>query len=151
MTSFDMEHRDKENLSSNDNVFGFSIPGDPIPLQRARHGNKMTWDPQKQIKEELRQRFTHYYPNHVPWEGPLGLEVTFYMKVPISLSPKNAQAKYNKPHIFKPDLSNLIKFVEDAFNGILHKDDSLFAKITASKVYTHLKPRTDVVIRKIEK
>ena len=39
-------------------------------------------------------------------------------------------------HKSTPDLSNLIKFIEDAFNNFLWKDDSLIHTLQASKLWS---------------
>lgn len=74
--------------------------------------------------------------------GPLHLYVTFYMQIPTSLSLKKKQNLNKSPHLIKPDLDNLIKFVNDVCNDILFADDAIVASITARKVYDS-KPRTE--------
>ena len=66
------------------------------------------------------------------------------------LSPKKRLELENKLHHFKPDLSNLIKFVEDLANGIIYKDDSQISCITACKVYSQY-PRTEFTISSLSK
>lgn len=84
---------------------------------------------------------------------PLRLIATFY----ISMSDNNAKAFRKlsdeeqaivRPHIFIPDLSNLIKYIEDVCKGILYHDDCLIAEIQANKRQA-LVPRTEFRIEVI--
>ena len=49
------------------------------------------------------------------------------------------------PHTAKPDLSNMIKFIEDVCKGIVYNDDEQIVQITAYKRYD-LEPRTEFEI-----
>lgn len=142
-----MSHSPEKDLTKGDFI-RFTIPGNPVPLQRARHGKGRTWDPQKEDKSVLRSQFKVYHADHIPFDSPVVLEVVFHMAIPKSISPKRAQLLVGDFHSFKPDLSNLIKFVEDTFNELLYTDDSKIVIITASKVYS-TRPRTEVLVRKL--
>jgi Holliday junction resolvase RusA-like endonuclease len=118
------------------------IPGDPIPLARPRLGKNGVYDPQAELKEETYWEIRSLLGNrHLPLMGPLELQIVFYMKIP----------KKNKDiyHIKKPDLSNMIKFYEDAATGLLYKDDKQIVKITAEKKYDET-PRTEITIMEIK-
>lgn len=67
------------------------------------------------------------------------------MPLPASWSGKKQRAHENAPHGVKPDLDNLIKFV-DVWNGILWEDDALIYAISAEKIYSKT-PRTLLVLR----
>jgi Holliday junction resolvase RusA-like endonuclease len=117
--------------------FTFIIPGDPIPLARPRLGKGHVYDSQAELKLvvgwELRNQ---------QWEmetlgfddGPLKISFEFGMRMP-KMSVKKKLGIIDRPHIKRPDLSNLIKFYEDAALGILYKDDSIIAEISAKKIY----------------
>lgn len=81
-------------------------------------------------------------------EGPIHLDATFYMKAPESISKIKRAALFNKPHLFKPDLDNLIKYICDVSSNLLYHDDCVIAVITAKKVYDE-KPRTEFTLRQI--
>ena len=49
-------------------------------------------------------------------------------------------------HYKKPDLSNLIKFIEDAFNNVLWKDDALISYMFATKKYS-FEPKTMIFVK----
>lgn len=46
-----------------------------------------------------------------------------------------AKSNKTKLHTQKPDLSNFIKLLEDAANGVLYHDDSQIVSIAAHKVW----------------
>lgn len=91
--------------------------------------------------------FRHYLSGQVtynfPLTQPISLIVDFYFKHPIGTSKKN---QFKKLHIKKPDLSNLIKFIEDAFIGILFEDDRTIAHIQAYKFYDH-SDRIEIIVQ----
>lgn len=69
--------------------------------------------------------------NHRPetlLDGPLRVTMTVYL-----LRPKGAKNRLY-PHV-KPDLSNLVKAVEDALNGLIWTDDSRIVDLRTSKLY----------------
>lgn len=120
----------------------YILPGDPTPLARPRFGNKTVWDAQKGQKLVNGIGLREQHENVPLFEGALHLDITFYFPVP------KVNRKHHKVgafHIFKPDLSNLIKYVEDVAVDILYKDDAIIAKITAQKLYAE-HPRTEFTI-----
>ena len=64
------------------------------------------------------------------FEGPIKMTLKFYMK-----RPKSVPLKKRKYPTVKPDLSNMIKTVEDAGNGILYDDDKQIIGLRVSKRY----------------
>jgi Holliday junction resolvase RusA-like endonuclease len=83
------------------------------------------------------------------FEGPLHMDVTFFMPIPSKTSKKAKQDIILQPDATRPDLDNLIKFVADISNGVLYKDDALIASISAKKVYD-INPRTEFSIQSIK-
>ena len=73
--------------------------------------------------------------------GPLKMEVTFFFK-----RPKSASKRIH--HTVKPDLSNLVKSVEDALNGIVYVDDAQIVELSVIKVYDSA-PGIEVFIEEI--
>ena len=61
---------------------------------------------------------------------PLKLTVTFQF-----IRPKSVTAKKRPRPSAKPDLSKLVRCVEDSLTGILIRDDSLVVDLVARKVY----------------
>ncbi len=80
---------------------------------------------------------------------PIKLGCIFYMPIPASVT-KRKRAELmagNIPHVARPDLDNLVKFVKDCSNGVLWADDSQVSYLTAAKYYS-LYPRTEITIFK---
>lgn len=118
----------------------FTVPGQPIAKARPRFGKG------KVYTAPSTKSFEHavgVYASMVckkPLEGAVSLSIIFCMK-----APKSGKEGW---HISRPDLTNLIKAIEDGMNGIVFKDDAQIAQITCSKVYSN-KPETSIVVRHI--
>lgn len=119
----------------------YEIPGNPIPLKRHRHAGKRCYDPQKKEKEDLQIHMQSLMKGLFPAHSAIKLVVEYHMPIPKSYSKRRAKECLLGPHVKKPDLSNLIKFTEDTFNGIVWDDDSLISEIEARKFYSE-RPRT---------
>jgi len=127
----------------------YEIPGDPIPLQRHRHSGKRTYDPQLKEKSNLRWKLRLLQETIEVAQKAIKLTIEYHLSIPKSYSKIKALKCVSQPHAFKPDLSNLIKFTEDAFNEILWKDDCLIAEISARKLYSE-KPMTRFWIESLD-
>ncbi len=119
----------------------YEIPGNPIPLQRHRHSGKKCFDSQKKEKQTLQWHIKSLIQGLFPAHSAIKLVVEYHMPIPKSYSKKRALECLTRSHTKKPDLSNLIKFTEDALNGIMWNDDSLISEIEARKFYSE-KPKT---------
>jgi len=119
----------------------FIVKGNPTPLQRARHSNKRVYDPQKNAKKIFGFQIRQQLGDQELLTGPLKMVITFYMPIP-HYKRKKIHECGTDPHFCKPDLSNLIKFVEDVCTGIIYKDDSLITECHAFKFYYHT-PQTE--------
>ena len=91
-----------------------TIQGEPIAIMRPRLGRGHTYNPQKKLKERLKWliRTIWYTP---PLEGDVGINLIFQV------------SKKNK------DLDNMVKFILDAMEGIVFKNDRQVASIYARK------------------
>ena len=127
------------------NSFLYILPGVPIPLKRHRHTGKFTYDPQ--TKEKAKAVASLIFPKNAPKMATecIKVEIEYQMPIPKNFSLKAKVKLLNTFHTKRPDLSNLIKFTEDAFNGVLWKDDSLISSLTAKKVYS-FEPQTRIFI-----
>ncbi len=126
--------------------YKYVIPGNPIPLARARMGKTRMWDSQKQAKLNCALILINQHNDRPLYEGPIALNISFFIGIPFAQKKKNM---HGKPHVFKPDLDNLLKFYCDVMSkGVLLKDDCNIAYITCKKVYDD-KPRTEFIICRI--
>ena len=120
----------------------YVIEGTPIPLQRVRFVNNHCWDSQKALKHKVSLAIEQQHSELPPLSGPLKLLITFYFKPSQVVTKRHALNKVQTvterhaltdpvylSHIARPDLSNLIKFIEDIAIGILYSDDSIIAEI----------------------
>lgn len=117
------------------------IPGPPVPLKRVRYNKSADIFYNSQIDTVRKQRAIikaqlpyKYQPIH---KQELSMHVDFQMPIPPSYPDKRRAALVNTYHRKRPDLSNLIKWIEDVCIGILFYDDCLISTINAHKVYTH--------------
>jgi len=76
---------------------------------------------------------------------PLRLTIEFHMALSDSWSKKARLKALKKPHVSVPDLDNLTKFVNDALNGIVWKDDALIYEFQARKFYSE-EPKTILTV-----
>ena len=64
-----------------------------------------------------------------PVEGPLKMSLRFILPRPQSL-PKREQFPWRRP-----DLSNMVKAIEDAMNGVIFRDDAQIVQMDLAKDY----------------
>ena len=126
----------------------YRVLGVPRPLQRPRFSRNRVYDSQKGEKEEFATLVKAQHVHDGPFTGPLFLEICFYFPIPTYLSRAKMAALPGTFHDKRPDLSNCIKFVEDALNEIIYLDDAQISVICSSKRYSEL-PRTEFRIIKL--
>lgn len=114
----------------------FEIPFKPIPLQRARSGNHRFYDPQFIVKKNLVEYVKGLNVIDKPIETAIELHVDYYFEMPKSYSKKKRKLLFGKDHDIKPDNTNLVKFIEDAFNDIIWKDDSKISRHKITKTWS---------------
>lgn len=123
----------------------YVIEGDPIAWARARYGaQRRFYDSQAAQKLSYGIQLTKQHDSS-PLDGALRLDIKFVMPIPPSRKKFVREGDY---HFYKPDCSNLIKFIEDAATKILYNDDCLIAQIIAAKIYGE-KPRTEFTLVKL--
>jgi len=127
----------------------FYIHDNPIACQRARKGKYGFYNPQKKQKEEVIAEVFNQITKGFCYFDKVSVKFRFFMKMPKSWSKKKKSEMIGLPHIKKPDLSNLIKFYEDALNKIMWKDDSNIWEISSKKIYS-LNPHTEIELNHIE-
>lgn len=127
----------------------YIVPGDPVPLARVRFGNRKAYDIQKPWKNKVGLILKSQHTGPL-FTGPLYVRVVFYMPIPESYSLKRQRVMPYCYHFKRPDLSNLIKFIEDVCNEIVILDDSCICKMDAQKVYVPWKDaKTELYIETV--
>jgi len=115
------------------------IPGNPIPLQRARTFKNVFYDPQLTAKKnyaaEVLSQLSDEQKAILPITTPVMMSLTFVFGMPKSWSKKKHKELDFTPHTAKKDLDNLIKWCGDALNGVIWEDDSLIWSIRALKTW----------------
>lgn len=122
----------------------YVIPGDPTPLARARLCPSGIYDPQKQAKLGWGLQLVNQHKNLGYFKGPIALDITFFMAIPDSRK-SNFSKLVNTYHVYKPDISNMLKWVEDCAQGILYQDDCIISQVICKKLYSD-EPRTELKI-----
>lgn len=124
----------------------YIIKGDPIPLARPRLARGHLYYAQKHQQQLMREDIEKQRGSLPLFDhDPLLLSVTFFLGLP----PIHTKRKEGDFHIIKPNLSYLIKIIEEAGRGILYKDDALIACIITRKKYA-LEPRTEFSLEVIQ-
>lgn len=113
----------------------YTIPGNPIAWKRARTCRGRYFDAQSDIKKQIQLVILAQKPPKPPASHSLHITMTFVMPKATKLSKLKKMALEGKPHYNRPDLSNLVKFYEDALNEILWQDDKYITKLYAEKFY----------------
>lgn len=121
----------------------FIILGKPIPLKRSRSTKSgYHYNSQKNEMKEVSEYIKAQLPDDfVPFTGALHLIICFHIEIPKSFSRRKRDELKGRYHTCRPDNSNILKFYEDALNGILWHDDCIIAKLTVSKFW-QVEPRT---------
>ena len=136
-----------------------TVPGTPVADTRPRITKNGVYDPRAKEKARFRDYAAVQCPEK-PLTGPVILSAAFIMDRPKShygvrpychaITGLKDSAKL-KPHIVRPDLDNLLKFVLDALNGIAYEDDKQVVGFSyVVKHYTDSRnPRTIVEIEEV--
>lgn len=113
------------------------IPGTPVPftMPKNKKGGGRYMDPDyREWRKRAESRATEMYLKHksefgLPHTGPVSTHFRFCF-----VKPENAHVC----HVLKPDLSNLIKGIEDACSKIIYADDcQIFEHTGAEKKWVN--------------
>lgn len=105
-----------------------TIPGKPFAWRRARSNGKFRFKDAdtEQHEAALQAIVLRHIP--APVEGAVRITVRAIFKIPASWSAKKRAAHLWRAHTQKPDLSNIIKHLEDGLNRIAWVDDSAISE-----------------------
>jgi len=138
-------------------IINFTVYGNPQGKARprfGRHGQYVTtYTPHETVVYEnmIKMSYVQQCGKYkFPESSALSMTITAFMPIPKSTLKRDLQFKQSEiePHSKKPDISNIVKSIEDALIGFAYKDDAQIAFLTAKKVYSSL-PRVEVSIRNI--
>lgn len=102
-------------------------------------------DSTKGLKQWSRAVWTEAFRNRPssPWEGPIRVELEFFMRRPKSLASKVVWM------VKKPDIDKLVRAVNDAMSGVIYVDDNQVCNISASKAYSD-EPGVSILVERLE-
>ena len=118
----------------------FTVYGEPVAKGRprfTRQGRAYTPKKTHDYEAEVALMAKAAMGTQEPLETPVAVYVYVTFPIPPSYSKKRTEACLNgfERHIKRPDLTNVVKSVEDGMNGIVYKDDSQITSIHATKVW----------------
>jgi Holliday junction resolvase RusA-like endonuclease len=126
-------------------IMRYAVPGTPTPLQRPRfNSGHRPYDAQKNQKHEFKFHVETQHGNLPFYTTPVMLFAYFFFMIPKTSATRTEQLLHT-PHTFRPDTSNLIKYVEDCAQGILYRDDSIIYYAYGVKIWS-TEPRTEFFI-----
>jgi len=132
-----------------------TVPGEPVAKARPRFTkNGHVYTPKKTAVYEqvigLHARAA--MKGHKILTGAVRLSVTAYMPIPQSwsLKQKTKAMAGQLRHTKRPDLSNIIKSVEDALNGIVYADDAQIDRYGESRKAFSSIPRTEITVETLD-
>ena len=108
----------------------FTIPGQPLPKQRARVMKGYSYTPKETVAAEKRIADYARIAQAKPTRNPIHLVLRFF-----------------RGDLRRVDLDNLAKLVQDALNGVAYADDSQIVLLTAAKGIDREFPRTEIEVR----
>lgn len=133
-----------ENVVDNPAELKFVVSGMPEVLERHRTTKTgKTYNPSAKKQKEFASKCV--VENVLMGELEVGLVFSF--ERPKSHFNKGV-LKESAPKHERKDVDNLVKFVLDALNKKVYKDDSQIVKITASKQYSDV-AKTDILIKSL--
>lgn len=130
-----------------------TIPGEPVAKSRPRMTRSgFVYTPKKTLNYEtlIKELFIIKYPDFQPLEGPVRMNISAWLKIPKTSKRKTEamQSGEIRP-TKKPDMSNILKSIEDALNNLAYQDDKQIVKIEIEKRYS-TRPRIELIIEDID-
>ena len=128
-----------------------TITGHAVAYARSgmtiRNGKPRAFQPKKQRnwQGDARQVARIAMGTKKPLNGCLHVQVNVYAAIPSSWPDWKREAALGQRirPTGKPDASNLVKIVEDAFNGVVWMDDAQIVQLSVDKAYSDV-PRVQV-------
>lgn len=128
----------------------YHISDTPKALARPRFSSATVYDSQKEFKLVKGIELRSQHRQQEQFDNVLHFDIDFYFKLPADKKTK-LKREQQKYHTFTPDLSNLIKMVEDLCVDVgIIKDDAIIASVFSRKLYDSGEARTEFVITQIK-
>jgi Holliday junction resolvase RusA-like endonuclease len=140
-------------MNNPNTIVTFTVDTMAMGKQRAqtgRGGHHFTPPPTRAFEGFVATMARAAVAGRKPYEGAVELQLTSVFQIPISWSKVKKQlAKENQIHpIVCPDLSNIIKAIEDGMNKIVYNDDKQICRHNCQKIYGE-SPSFTVTVNKI--
>ncbi len=132
----------------NESKYTYVLLGDPAEFIRKKQKQANGWDAQKHTKMSTEISLTDQHANYQPLGTPLHLDITFFMDLP-PRNKRNAEKLYNTIHFMFPDLSEMVRFIEIAGEGIIFTSRMLITSTSSKKLYSDT-PRTEFTFTEIK-
>lgn len=122
------------------------ISGDPIPQPRARitvrNGFANAYTPKDHPIHSYRMAIV------LAWRAAVNMQFDGPLRVTMHFQFARPKSSKRASHTVRPDVSNCIKGVEDALNGVAWGDDAQIVELCGSKSYGT--PRTLITVEQIK-
>lgn len=112
----------------------YRLPGDPGVLAKMRQVPRRMWDEYSHLKVSTRILLEKQHANKRAFSGPLFLEAAFYLPTK-DVRGRRKLGEKQKPHVVRPDITDLVKFLEEVGSGIIFSNVCHIAGVHAYKVY----------------
>lgn len=131
-------------------MIAFEIPAQAIPFARAgsNGARRFTRPAQAAFMQAVSLYARRAMAGQEPFSGPVELTVRAIFPWPESWSVAKRIAN-GRWKTSKPDLSNCLKLLEDAMNGIAYQDDAQVVSLRAQKLWGEA-PRVIVSVAQME-
>lgn len=127
----------------------FTIPGKPFAWRRARSNGKFRFKDDQSVAHEAALQSIVLKELSQPFDGPLRITVVASFCIPKSWSKAKRAAQLGAPHTQKPDLSNIVKQLEDGLNRIAWEDDSQIAEYGPCRKVWGVRDFTTLIIERL--
>ncbi|QOD84843.1 RusA family crossover junction endodeoxyribonuclease [Chromobacterium haemolyticum] len=140
----------------------FFVPGAPVGKGRPRAARRKGKAGKEYIAQITPEKTVNYeslvalasaqaMEGRPPMCGPVELGVVMYLPIPASWSNKKKAAALagDLLPMVKPDMSNVVKAIEDGMNGVVYADDCQIVDYAPSKKRYSDKPGVEVTVREI--
>ncbi len=129
-------------------AFPLMKDGKPVLGQGGRPVTITTGDnPKTKDWQFIVSQAAQQYGPEVLLDGPVEMELHFYLLRPKSIKPE----KRPYPTV-KPDLDKLIRSIGDSLKGVIYSEDARIVKLIASKNYTEFgdTPRVEIRVGELD-